>query len=185
MIWGPSTPFGMAREWRDEVMLWKRFCDEHGSDGTLVVRYEDLVHAPRETMERVFEFLDEPYVDTVVNYASTPLTRTLSATQSEWHASLGRGIFTRKVGIYRQALTRREIEIFEYVARDALVEYGYQPEFTAPRPATWAERVRSAFSDVVLRWYRKLLNPYAAWLEVQFRLRLAQRQLIAATRSAG
>lgn len=185
MIWGPSTPFGMAREWRDEVMLWKRFCDEHGSDGTLVVRYEDLVHAPRETMERVFEFLDEPYVDTVVNYASTPLTRTLSATQSEWHASLGRGIFTRKVGIYRQALTRREIEIFESVARDALVEYGYQPEFTAPRPATWAERVRSAFSDVVLRWYRKLLNPYAAWLEVQFRLRLAQRQLIAATRSAG
>jgi len=185
MIWGPSTPFGMAREWRDEVMLWKVFCDKHGTDGTLVVRYEDLVREPRETMKRIFEFLDEPYVDTVSSYASTPLTRTLSTTQSEWHSSLGRGISAKKVGIYKRALTRREIEIFESVALDALVEYGYRPEFTAPRPATWLERMRSLTSDVVLRWYRKLLNPYAAWLEVQFRLRLAQRQLIAVTRSAG
>lgn len=185
MIWGPSTPFGMACEWRDEVMLWKAFSNEHGTHGTLVVRYEDLVHAPRETMERIFEFLEEPFVDTVEIYTSTPLTRTLSTTQSGWHSSLGRGISTKKVGIYRRALTRREIEIFEAVARDALVAYGYRPEFTSPRPATWAEQVRSVFSDTALRWYRKLLNPYAAWLEVQFRIRLAQRQVIAATRSAG
>src|SRR5690606_27357628 len=88
MIWGPSTPFGIAREWRDEVMRWKSFCDAYGTVGTLVVRYEDLVSAPRETMTRVFEFLGEPDVDTVAGYASTPLTRTLSTTQGGWHSSL-------------------------------------------------------------------------------------------------
>lgn len=185
MIWGPSTPFGIACEWRDEVMQWKAFCNAHGTEGTLVVRYEDLVTAPRETMARIFEFLEEPDVDTVDEYSSTPLTRTLSATQSAWHSSLGRGISTKKIGIYRRALTRREIEIFEAVARDALLEYGYQPEYSAPRPPTRLERIQSLFSDRALRWYRKLLNPYAAWLEVQFRLRLAHRQLIATARSPG
>lgn len=185
MIWGPSTPLGMAREWRDETMRWKAFCDEHGEDGTLVVRYEDLVSAPHETMRRIFEFLEEPVVDTVGAYASTPLTRTLSTTQSGWHSSLGRGISTKKVGIYRRALSDREIEIFESVARDALVAYGYQPEFASPRPATPLERLDALISDRALRWYRKLHSPYATWLEVQFRLRLAHRHLVAAARSAG
>lgn len=185
MIWGPSTPYGMAHEWRDEVMQWKSFCAAHGSRDTLVVRYEDLVTEPRATMERVFEFLEESYVDTVASYASTPLTRTLCATQSEWHSSLGREISAKKVGIYRRALTRREIEIFESVARDALRAYGYQPDFSTPRPPTLLEKVRSAFSDRAVRWYRKLLNPYATWLEVQFRMRMAQRHLLGGARSAG
>src|SRR5690606_1809744 len=179
MIWGPSTPFGMAREWRDDVMRWKAFCDAHGTEGALVVRYEDLVTAPHETMQRVFEFLEEPNVDTVRSYASTPLTQTLTATQSRWHSSLGRGISTPKIGIYRRALTRRETEIFEAVARNALLAYGYQPEYSSPRPPTRLERAHALLSDRALRWYRKIVNPYAAWLEVQFRLRLAHRQLVA------
>src|SRR5690606_24285669 len=88
LIRGPSTPFGMAHGWRDEAMPWKAVCDEHGTAGTLVVSYEDLEHATTQTMERVFEFLEEPYVDTVGHSTSTPLTRTLSTTQRGWHSSL-------------------------------------------------------------------------------------------------
>ena len=139
----------------------------------------------RSTMRQVFAFLDEPPIDTVSSYASTPLTRTLTTTQSGWHSSLGRGISTKKIGIYRRALTRRELEIFEAVAHDTLLANGYRPEFTAPRPASPLERARSSCQDRALRWYRKMLNPYAAWLEVQFRLRLAQRHLIGSPRGAG
>jgi hypothetical protein len=185
MIWGPSSAFGIAQEWSYELKLWETFCERHGTRSTLVVRYEDLVTAPRETMQRIFEFLEEPYIDTVTSYASTPLTRTLSTTQRGWHSSLGRGISTRKIGIYRRALTRRQIEIFEAVAQDALLANGYRPDFSAPRPASPLERALSSLLDKSLRWYRKMLNPYAAWLEVQFRLRLAQRHLLAGARIAG
>src|SRR5690606_15598547 len=178
MIWGPSTAFGMAHEWRHEMLLWSAFCHRHGAVDTLVVRYEDLVSMPRQIMRRIFEFLDEPYVDTVELYAETPLTRTLSTAQNEWHSSLAQEISTKKIGVYRRTLTRREVEIFEAVAREALIAYGYLPEFSTPRPATVLERGASSIKDRTLRWYRKVQNPYATWLEVQFRLRLVHRHLV-------
>jgi len=174
MIWGPSTAYGIAREWRSEVMRWKAFCDRHGTANTLLIRYEELVRDPRETVARIFAFLDEPNVDTVSRYTSTPLTRELSAKQSRWHSSLARSISTKKIGIYRRALSRRDVEIFEAVARDAMLEYGYSPDFSAPRAPTLLERGKAFCVDRLLRWARKLAHPYAAWLELQFRLRLAR-----------
>lgn len=181
MIWGPSTAYGIAHEWRDEMLMWSAFCKRHGTTNTLVVRYEDLVSTPRQIMQRIFAFLEETYVDTVALFAETPTTRPMSIAQSQsqlqLQSSLAQEISTKKIGVYRRTLTRREVEIFEAVARDQLIAYGYLPEFSTPRPATMLERGASSIKDHALHWYRKLQHPYAAWRDVEFRVKLVHRHL--------
>lgn len=176
MIWGPVSAFGLASEWRREVLHWQRYCAEHGTAGTLVVRYEDLVTSPRETLQRVHEFLGARYIDTVASYASTPLARNLAATQSEWHSSLCQGISAAKVGVYRRRFSRREVEIIEAVAGDALAAYGYDREHAAPRPPTLVERRYSHVKDRAVRWSRKITHPPIVWMDLQYRLRMAERR---------
>ncbi len=120
MVFGPVTAVGLAHEWQREVSHWREYCRERGARDTLLVRYEDLVTSPRETVRRVFSFLGEPEADTVEGYASTALSRTLADTQSAWHSSLTKGISTNKIGVYRRTFTPRDIEVFESIAGETL-----------------------------------------------------------------
>lgn len=175
MVFGSYSAVGLARDWRRDVMAWQTFCIEDGRTNTLVVRYEDMVTDPEPTMRKVFRFLGEPYVDTVPEYASTPLSRALSVTRGDWHASLRQGISTAKIGVYRQKFAAREIEIFEAVAGDALTVYGYGRDCSAPRSVTARERLSGFVTDRAVRWYRKLQHPTTIWMAVQRRLRFTRR----------
>lgn len=175
MIWGPVSAVGLAEEWRREVMHWQAYVDDHGSEDSLIVRYEDLVTSPHETLRIVLDFLGARFVDTVETYASSPLSRTLGTTQSTWHSSLRQGVNTAKVGIYRRRFAPREIEIMEAVAGVALDAYGYAREHPAPRPVSGLERRLGLAKDRAVRWSRKIKHPPVIWMELQHRLRMAHR----------
>lgn len=170
MVFGPVSAIGLAEEWRREVSYWNEFCRDRGREDTLVLRYEDLVTSPQQTVFQVLKFLGEPEIDTVDSYTATPLTRTLGK-QRAWHSSLAKGIDRSKIGIYRNAFTRREIEQIESIAGDTLAEYGYTPEHEAPRAPTRSERQHAWVTDRLVRWTRKLRHPAVVHLELQFRLR--------------
>jgi hypothetical protein len=176
MVFGPVTAIGLAYEWQREVNHWRDFCRECGSANTLLVRYEDLVTSPRETVATVLRFIGEPEVDTVADYASTSLSRTLG-TQSAWHSSLRQGIRTDKIGLYRRNFTARDIEVFESIAGETLSTYGYVPDHASARGATLLQIRYASFADRVVRWARKLFHPKVIGLELQFRLRKLQRAL--------
>ena len=173
MVFGPVTAIGLAHEWQGEVNHWGEFCREYGTDNTLLVRYEDLVTSPRETVGNVLRFVGEPEVDTLAGYASTSLSRSLG-TQSDWHSSLRQGISTDKIGRYRRILAARDIEVFESIAGETLSTYGYVPDHAKARGATLLQMVYASFADRVVRWVRKLFHPYVIRLELQFRVRKLQ-----------
>jgi hypothetical protein len=173
MVFGPVTAIGLAYEWQREVNHWREFCRDHGTGNTLLVRYEDLVTSPRETVGNVLRFIGEPQVDTLADYASTSLSRSLGK-QSAWHSSLGQGVSTDKIGRYRRNFTAREIEVFESIAGETLASYGYVPDHAKARRATLLQTAYASFADRVVRWARKLFHPYVLRLELQFRVRKLQ-----------
>lgn len=177
MVIGPVSAAGLAGEWRRKVMSWQTFCCEHETANTLMIRYEDLVREPQEAVRGVLEFLGEPYIDTVASYMSTSLSQNIQATEGAWHSSLGKDITTAKIGLYRQKLSRRDIEIFESIAGDALTAYGYERDCELPRPANVRENLWGFFADRTVRWYRKLSHPILIRMAVQPRLRMARRLL--------
>ncbi|HET6630829.1 MAG TPA: sulfotransferase [Woeseiaceae bacterium] len=176
MIFYPVTAYGVARVWRDEIRHWQAFCATEGEANTLVVRYEDLVTEPRETVASIFRFLGEPVVDTVATYSESSLSRNLDA-QGPWHSSLRKGISASKVGIYRRRFTPREIEILEYIQGDDLRAYGYPTVHAAPRAPTPAEKIYALFADRLVRWYRKLHDPRVFVHDLQYRWRIAYRSM--------
>lgn len=179
MIFHPVTAVGLARTWRDEVTHWKTFCEEFGSNETLLLRYEKMVASPGEVMQSVLSFIGEPYVDTVSTYAHSSLSQKLHA-EDPWHASLRDGIGTSKIGVYRLKFTPREIEILEAISGDALESYGYNTDNDSPRPPTSRERAFALVADRLVRWRRKLADPRIWWREMQFHLRRAYRLFLAA-----
>lgn len=176
MIFYPVTAYGVARVWRDEIGHWRRFTDAAGEDGTLVVRYEDLVTSPESVIAEIFRFLEEPYVDTVTTYAQSSLSRNLDA-QGPWHASLRKGISAAKVGVWRRVFTPREVEVIESIQGPELTAYGYATEYASPRPASAREKLHALFADRLVRWYRKLHHPRVFRQDLQFRWRIAWRRL--------
>jgi hypothetical protein len=181
MVFGPVTAIGLAHEWQRQVNHWREFCRDCGSANTLLVRYEDLVTAPRETVGKVLRFIGEPEVDTLADYASTSLSQVLG-TQSTWHSSLRQGISTDKIGRYRRTFAAREIEVFESIAGETLSTYGYAPDYAQARAATVLQRAYALFADRAVRWARKLFHPNVIRLELQFRMRKLQRALFSAIR---
>jgi hypothetical protein len=173
MVFGPVTAIGLAHEWQREVNHWREFCREYGTGNTLLVRYEDLVTSPRKTVGEVLRFVGELEVDTLADYASTSLSRSLGI-QSAWHSSLRQGISTDKIGRYRRHFTARDIEAFESIAGETLSSYGYVPGHAKPRRATSLQVAYASFADRVVRWARKLFHPYVVRLELQFRVRKLQ-----------
>jgi len=172
---GPVTALGIGRKWRGDVTAWRKYCDQNKSEGMLEVRYEDLVTKPRKVLSRIFEFLDEPIVNTTDVYADTELSELYS--DHAWHSSSRKSISDEKVGIYRKRLSKREVEIIEYVAGDALLTCGYALEHQNPKAPNLREKIFSFVADRIVRWCRKLLRPKFVVWELQSRIRKLLRFL--------
>lgn len=175
MMYGPVSALGLGRTWRREVMHWRTYQEQAGTDNMMEVQYEDLVRVPKDVIERVLAFIDEPFVDTTSDYADAEVSKLIG--DEPWHASLQQGITTEKVGIYRRRFSEREIELIEYMAGDALEAYGYAPDHLNPKGPTLYDRVYAFVADRVVRWYRKAFEPRVFAWDLQYRTRKLMRYL--------
>lgn len=76
----------------------------------------------------------------------TPLAQTMVATESHHHR-LAEGITTSRVSVYREALSPRDVELFEWVAGDTLSRYGYGRDYPDPRGPTLREKLAAWYVD--------------------------------------
>jgi hypothetical protein len=175
MIFGPVSALGLGRFWRREVMHWREFQEQRGPDNMLEVRYEDLVSSPEQLIGRILAFIGEPYVDTTSSYADSDVSQLVGS--ESWHSSLQEDITTDKIGVYRQQLSERDVELFEYVAGDALEAYGYRPEYRDPSGPSVFDQVHAFTADRVVRWYRKAFEMRVFAWDIQYRSRKLLRYL--------
>ena len=112
-------------------------------DQYLVIRYEDLVHAPRQTLERVCRFVGIEYLPELC--APTRAGRQWQG-NSSFHDAFS-GISARSVDHWKHDLTEDEIWWVELHCRTGMLLAGYQPQ------------TDGAFS--VTRWLKRL--PGESW----------------------
>jgi hypothetical protein len=135
MSWGPTVIREAAEEWRSSVEAGRK------GGATLAryseVRYEDLLAHSDEEVRRLYEWLELP-ADTQV------LERTL--TEAGIPYNVDPKSFSTEAGKWREALSARDVRIFEEVAGDLLDELGYEraPSGRAGIAAPAIRRARSA-----------------------------------------
>lgn len=106
-----------ARQWRETELAWERARARIPAERTLDVRFEDLVAAPRPTLERICAFLGVAFRDEMLRY---PEDTTYAAPDP---ASAGR---------WMRSLPARAVRLCEAGAGDLLERRGYAPSGLAP-----------------------------------------------------
>lgn len=122
-IWtGPSTLAVAAKQWRNHVngnRAWGR----KNPDRYLEARYEDLLDDPEAVMRKVGNFLDLPF-DLNAVPGSSELSSALAVGKT--HPLLSQPIIQTNKGKWRKILSSTEQQLFEYIAGDALSNFGYE-----------------------------------------------------------
>lgn len=101
----------------------------------LEIRFEDLVTAPKATLEQVAKFIKLPWNDSMLNYsdhaASLLAGRQDSAGLSadyrrQLHVNITKAPDVNRIDAWKTALTSTEIHQFEHYAGDILLACGYE-----------------------------------------------------------
>jgi len=136
--WGPNTIDKAASSWTKKIQLGLKAESSYGSERVKKVRYEDVVLDPEKTMKDICLFLDITYEPEMIQ-GSGFLVPAYTAKQ---HHLVGRGPVADRVEAWKNSLSRREIEIFESIAGQYLLQLGYAVHFGATaRKITFLEKI--------------------------------------------
>ncbi len=106
LSWGPENVRQAARRWRNR--LEGRNKVDRSKYCFLEVRYEDLIQSPKETLIRIFKFLE--------------LSADIDAILQQFN------LYDERVGAWRESLDIDGRKVFANVAGDLLMELGYEKD---------------------------------------------------------
>lgn len=118
-------PFYNARKWREEQRMAMELHEE-SPDLTRVVRYEDLLQEPRETVEDLCDFLDVDFEEEMLYYYDTEASRD-TAQESHMFENISSPIKSDNYGKFHEQLPDEEVVLTEKISLDELVHFGYEP----------------------------------------------------------
>ena len=108
-----------AHRWGEDVLRAHRHCAAEPGR-CIEVRYEDLLAAPAEELERVCEFLGVPF--------SASLTQLERSVENIGDARGTTGILRANSNKYGSVFSRRELQSIESLGWTAMRALGYEPE---------------------------------------------------------
>ncbi len=113
----------------ERIELWKSHVSAgirwRGDQRYLEVKYEDLVNAPRKTMERVLIFLGEPWSDDVLQ-AHEIQRKHPHIVSERGTPEVRKPIFGSSVGRWRTELSEEDTRVFQRKAGALLQALGYR-----------------------------------------------------------
>jgi hypothetical protein len=116
---GVKNAFKAAQEWRQAVVLVRRFFESLAPDRRIEIRYEDLLADPPACFARLAEFLHIEDPEAVVDAIAPDLCLQLKRDNSmKW----------------KRQLPAAEQRVFEQLAGDVLETYGYETRGSRVRP---------------------------------------------------
>lgn len=125
--------------WRDRVTSGRRAGRRLGNDRYLEVRYEELVADPPGVLAGLCRFLDLPFDDAMLR-AHERADEVVAAVQDVGHH---RGLWqppTPGMRSWRASMSEHDLSVFEILAGDALVDFGYERSGLVP---SWTVRLES------------------------------------------
>jgi hypothetical protein len=122
MSWAPADRSWQIRKWVDAVEAGQRFRESPGATGRWhVLRFEELKAEPHREISRLFDFLELPWDDALVELIATEtdFQRMQRSTNESVHRR--RGV----VGGWRTELTDDEMALLDELAGPTLEVAGY------------------------------------------------------------
>jgi len=154
---GPQSIYSIAHRWRQYVLAFHQFKHRLHADHYLEVKYEKLVGNPEKEIKRIFSFIGAEYDENILDNEFTA-RKNFYLQMAPHFKTLNKSISTKRIGVFQDRFSSREIEIFETIAGDAMDIYGYSKETQAQAQVRPTEKIRFLFLDYYLRYQRKLVR---------------------------
>ncbi|PQJ33266.1 hypothetical protein BSZ35_00420 [Salinibacter sp. 10B] len=124
--------YAIAEEWAQQQKKCLRVHQEiQHTNGSTIVRYEDLIESPESTIQKICDFAGLEYEKRMLYFHETE-EAVQQAQKSEYWENLSKPVMSDNKAKFRDQLSAREIRIFESVAGELLDLLGYplttQPE---------------------------------------------------------
>ncbi|MCF7567064.1 sulfotransferase [Sabulilitoribacter arenilitoris] len=138
---GEKHIFHLASIWKNNYLKAKKAFENIDRNRCLTIKYESLIANPIEVLEQINGFLGLHLDETVLDYFNSNESKITAAAGYMW-SNLTMPIMPNNSRKFLEVLTPEEIEIFEHVAGDLLIENDY---------ALVAKFENKAFSDQLIR----------------------------------
>ena len=112
------------RRWVHDVEVGMRY---RGDPRYIEVKYEDLIESDEETLIRVFEFLGEPWDESVTKYYQIE-SPSRSMDKMPQNPGATQPIYRTAYGRWRNEFTEEDKRVFKAIAGDLLVKLGYEED---------------------------------------------------------
>ncbi len=123
-IFNHYNAYYAAMLWKKEQqtgMYWLRTLP---AASIILLKYEDLVERPEESVKSVCNFLGETFEPKMLRFFETDEAKKSGGLSVSWE-NTGRPILSENVGKFRGGLRQGEIELFEAIASEELSLFGY------------------------------------------------------------
>ena len=167
----PHDIYSLANFWRNRILDFNNQKHLIFPDNLIEIRYEDLVINPQDTMSRIFLFLGEKSIPIDIQIPDTPHKKGFNLSPTSMHAMLNEPISNRKIGVFRNCFTQRQIEIIESLIGKELSIYGYKPLTQCDKPINFIERMRFFLQRSQFRLLRFATQPFFVSGRIQLRVR--------------
>lgn len=196
----------LTRDYRDNIVSRKKYSDKESSLYTLaeswnyfyerifrsirknnleymLLRYEDLVDQPSETLNKLCTFLDITFDERMLqfqelskgikNYIKQNLSDQEYAKLTAMHHNLENQVNVNRVASYKKELTDAEIGLLDFACRYYGKELGYKPEHPVQGNPAVGFRLWVSHMKVQLYYY---LHSLRLRIPLSWRLRFATRK---------
>jgi hypothetical protein len=126
-IVGHKHIYNLATQWRQDQELSNFYLNRYAPDRAIRVKYEDLLHQPEYEIRRICAFIGLEYSNNVLKFYESPDSRITAESGEMWH-NLSKPLMKDNFNKYKRELSPDEVLIFEKVAGDLLISYGYALE---------------------------------------------------------
>jgi len=114
-----------ARRWQHEQRIGLNLLQALPAEQLMLLRYEELLAAPVETVKRLCDFLAVPYSEKMLEYHRFQEAKKSAGLSISWE-NTAKPVLGENRGKFRNLLTTQEILQFEVIAAAELRELGYQ-----------------------------------------------------------
>lgn len=149
-VFNPYHPLLTAELWRRQQAMGVVLRSRLSEDVMTVVKYEDLVSRPEETVRRTCAFLGAPYDPELLRFFTTPDAQLSASLSASWR-NTNKPILRDNVGKYRTGLTPREVRQVEGATEPELGSMGYRRDWPSGTAGGGPARVSLWLVELALR----------------------------------
>jgi hypothetical protein len=121
----PNDISEIADTWIKNNQHIEHFLNAFDSEQTVQINYENLLMSPKDTLQKVLDKLDLKFLDSQIQYYLKDKKDIEPEAFFEWKEKLTQPPDYTNVGKYKEQLTPEDINVFNTLAKNTLLKYGY------------------------------------------------------------